>query len=234
MIAEVRLITVEEYHKMGEAGVISTDEKVELIEGKIIKKPMKGTSYAEVRLITVEEYHKMGEAGVISTDEEVELIEGKIIEKPMKGTTHSAINKYLEKLLESCLGDAVLVRVQDPVKLDNYSEPEPDIAVVKPDDFYYATHHPTPPEIYLIVEIADTTLKRDTEFKAKVYGKAGINDYWVLDITNRQLYAFREPTETGYQNQQILSNDATISPVAFPNVTINISEMLRPLTSIKN
>ena len=189
---------------------------------------------AEVRLLTVEEYHKMGEAGVISTDEEVELIEGQIIEKPMKGTSHSAVNKYLEKLLESCLGDAALVRVQDPVKLDNYSEPEPDIAVVKPDDFYYATHHPTPPEIYLIVEIADTTLKRDTEFKAKVYAKAGINYYWVLDITNRQLYAFREPTPTGYQNQQILSDDATISPVAFPNVTININEMLRPLKAINN
>ena len=183
----------------------------------------------KVRLLTVEEYHRMGDTGIISPDEEVELIEGQILEKPMKGTTHSAVNKYLEKLLENCLGDEVLVRVQDPIRLDNYSEPEPDIAVVKPDDFYYASHHPTPPEIYLIVEIADTTLKRDTEFKAKVYAKAGINDYWVLDITNRQLYAFREPTATGYQNQQIFSEDATISPVAFPNITINISEMLRPL-----
>lgn len=185
----------------------------------------------KVRLLTVEEYHKMGETGIISPDEEVELIEGQIIEKPMKGTTHSAVNKYLEKLLENSLGDAALVRVQYPVRLDNYSEPEPDIAVVKPDDLYYASHHPTPPEIYLIVEIADTTLKRDTEFKANVYAKAGINDYWVLDISNRQLYVFREPTPTGYQNQQILSDDSSISPVAFPNITINVSEMLRPLIS---
>ena len=121
---------------------------------------------AEVRLLTVEEYHKMGESGIISSDEEVELIEGQVIKKTMKGTIHSAVNKYLEKLQENSLGDAALVGVQDPVRLDNYSEPEPDIAVVKPDDFYYATHHPTPSEIYLIVEIADTTLKRDTEFKA--------------------------------------------------------------------
>ncbi len=184
----------------------------------------------EVRLLSVEEYHKMGESGIIAADEEVELIEGQVITKPMKGTTHSALNKYLEKLLENRLQDAALVRVQDPVRLDSYSEPEPDIAVVLSDPFYYVSHHPTPPEIYLIVEIADTTLKRDTEFKANVYAKAGINDYWVLDLTNRKLYVFREPTTTGYQNQQILSDDATISPVAFPNITISVSEMLRPLT----
>ena len=184
----------------------------------------------KVRLLTVEEYHKMGETGIISTDEEVELIEGKVIEKPMKGTSHEAAITRAERALRNRLGTRVLLRLQSAVRLSDRSEPEPDIAVVYPDPMDYEDHHPTPPEIYLIVEIADTTLKRDTEFKAKVYAKAGINDYWVLDITNRQLYAFREPTASGYQNQQILSDDATISPVAFPNVTINVSEMLRPLT----
>jgi len=186
---------------------------------------------AEVRLITVQEYHKMGETGIISADEKVELIEGQIIKKPMKGTSHEAAITRAERALRKPLEDRVLLRLQSAVRLSDYSEPEPDIAVVYPDAMDYEDHHPTPPEIYLIVEIADTTLKRDKESKAKVYAKAGINDYWVLDITNRQLYAFREPTATGYKNEQILSDDATISPIAFPNVTIKVSEMLRPTRS---
>lgn len=184
----------------------------------------------EVRLLSVEEYHKMGESGIIAAQEEVELIEGQIITKPMKGTSHEAAITRVERALRNRLDNRVLLRLQSAVRLSDYSEPEPDIALVYPDPMDYEDHHPTPPEIYLIVEIADTTLKRDTEFKANVYAKAAINDYWVLDLTNRQLYVFREPTPTGYQNQQILSDDATISPLAFPNITISVSEMLRPLT----
>ena len=200
----------------------------------------------DIRRLTVEEYHRLGEMGIIDPDEKVELIEGQIIKKPVKGTPHSAAVARTDNLLRNRLGERVLVRLQDPVRLDDYSEPEPDIAVVMPDPLYYEDHHPTPGEVYLIIEVAvsgacrvlqdksmwktpkDTTLRSDRELKAKVYAKSGIADCWVLDVNNRQLYVFREPSHQGYQSQVILEDEGIISPLAFPKVAIAVSAMLAP------
>ncbi len=145
----------------------------------------------------------------------------------MKGKSHSAAVSRTDHLLRNRLGDRVLVRLENPVKLNDYSEPEPDIALVIPDPLYYEDHHPTPREIYLIIEVADSTLKRDSakrpvgnrEFKGTVYAQAGITDYWVLDISDRQLYVLRSPQENGYQREEIIRED----------VTITIAEMLNPV-----
>ena len=91
------------------------------------------------------------------------------------------------------MGEQILVRLQDPIQLDTYSEPEPDIAVVHPQSNFYADHHPTPEEIYLIIEIADTTINRDLGIKANLYAAAGIADYWVFNVTTQQLHVFRDP-----------------------------------------
>lgn len=182
----------------------------------------------EIRPLTVEEYRRLGEAGILSSDENVELIEGQIYKKTVKGASHSAATKRVEKLLERRLGERVLVRLQDPIRLNDYSEPEPDIAVVMPDPLYYEDRHPITSEIYLILEIADSSLARDTEFKVNTYARAGITDYWVLDLTKRQLYVFREPTLEGYQSQTVLSEDEEVFLLAFPDVAIAVGEMLCP------
>lgn len=192
----------------------------------------------DIRRLTVEEYHRMGELGILDPGEAVELIEGQVIQKPMKGTRHASTVRRIENLLRNRLGDRVFVISQDPVQLSDYSEPEPDIALVRPDPLYYEDHHPTPREIYLIIEVADNTLKRDSakripcgnrEFKGTVYAKAGITDYWVLDISERQLYVLREPQANGYQREVILKENDPISLLAFPDVTITVAEMLSPL-----
>ncbi|MCL1470752.1 Uma2 family endonuclease [Argonema antarcticum] len=184
----------------------------------------------DVRLFTAKEYHFMAEAGILNADERVELLAGQIIKMLAKGTAHSAATTRTEKLLESRLENQALVRVQEPVQLDDYSEPEPDIALVIPDRMYYEDHHPTPSEVYLIIEVADTTLSRDLEFKAGIYARSGIADYWVLDVNNRQLHIFREPSQNGYQSELILSDSGSVSLLAFPNVIITVGEMLRPLS----
>lgn len=186
----------------------------------------------DVRLFTVKEYHRMAEAGILDPDERVELIAGKIIKMAAKGTPHSAATTRTEKLLENRLGEQVLVRVQEPIQLNDLSEPEPDIAVLITDPLYYEDHHPTPSEVYLIVEVADTSLDRDINFKAGIYAQAGIADYWVLDVNERLLHIFREPSQNGYQNQIILSDNQTVSPLAFPNCIITVREMLRPIQAI--
>jgi Uma2 family endonuclease len=180
----------------------------------------------DIRQISVSEYHRMGELGILNLDEKVELLAGQIVKKPMKGTRHTSTNKRLEKVLENLLGDRVLVRTQDPIRLDNYSEPEPDVAVVVPNLSFYADHHPTPSEVYLIIEISDTTLRQDCEYKSKLYSQGLIEEYWVLDINQRQLYIFRLPSSGGYLFQQVLSDGEIVSPLAFPEIKLSISDFL--------
>ncbi|AFY99714.1 Uma2 family endonuclease [Calothrix sp. PCC 6303] len=182
-----------------------------------------------LRLWTVAEYHRMAEAGILEDGERVELLEGKIIWMSAKGTAHSSAVRRTYKLLEKCLGDFASISSQDPITLNDKSEPEPDISVVKIDPLDYADHHPTPSEVYLIIEVADSSLKFDCETKGKAYSEAGISDYWVLDVVKRQLYVFREPTSQGYQNQIVLDADGIVSPLAFPNFQIQIQQMLPPL-----
>lgn len=183
----------------------------------------------DVRLFTVKDYHRMAEAGILDPDERVELLDGQIIKMPAKGTAHEAAITRTDLFLRERLGRGVLLRLQSPIQLNEYSEPEPDIAVAIPEPLFYENHHPTPSEVYLIIEVADTRLNRDTEFKARLYAQAGIADYWVLDVNERQLHAFQEPSPNGYQSEAILSAREAVSPLAFPDVTITVGEMLRPL-----
>ena len=180
----------------------------------------------DLRRITVAEYHRMAEAGILAEDEPIELLAGQILQKIPKGPAHSAACKRVEKLLERSLGDRVLVRLQDPSQLDDYSEPEPDIALVRPDPNFYADRHPTAADVYLIVEIADTTLNRDLGIKADLYAAARIADYWVLNLSTPQLHVFRDPQPEGYQRQLILGTQQTISPLAFPNCPLTVQALL--------
>ena len=180
----------------------------------------------QLRLWTVKEYHRMAEAGIFDSSERVELLEGKIIWMVAKGTSHRSAVGRTYKLLEHRIGHKACIAIQDPVKLNERSEPEPDIAVVKIDPLDYADHHPTPTEIYLVIEVADSSLKLDTEIKAKAYSQAGIKDYWVLDVVKRELIVLRNPTTEGYQNQEIITEHQKISPLDFPDLEIVVTEML--------
>ncbi|MBD2576134.1 Uma2 family endonuclease [Oscillatoria sp. FACHB-1406] len=109
-----------------------------------------------------------------------------------------------------------------------FSEPEPDLVVARGTILDYSETHPRPEDIYLIVEVADSTLKTDCEIKDKLYARAGISDYWVLDVRNRQLHIFREPTPTGYTRHLIISEPNRVAPLAFPQSEIALSEILPP------
>ncbi|MEL7036212.1 MAG: Uma2 family endonuclease [Cyanobacteria bacterium J06592_8] len=183
-----------------------------------------------LRLWTVEDYHRMVEVGILQPDESVELIAGQIIRiiSP-QGRPHSSAIRRTRRLLEKALGEQVFVQTQLPIQLNNYSEPEPDVAVVRPDSRDYIDHHPTASDVYLIVEVADSTLKKDRDIKAKEYAASGIEDYWLLDVENRQLYVFQDPTSEGYQQQLILPEDETVTPQRFPEIRVKIQDIL-PLT----
>lgn len=182
-----------------------------------------------LRLWTVADYHRMAETGILDEDERVELLEGKIIWKSAKSTAHCSAVRRTNYLLHNCLRNQASISIQDPIKLNERSEPEPDVAVVQIDPLDYADHHPTPSEVYLIIEVADSSLKFDCETKGKAYAQVGITDYWVLDVVDRQLYVFREPNESGYQSKVILGEDGMISPLQFADLQIFVVEMLPPI-----
>jgi len=181
---------------------------------------------ADLRLITVQEYHRMAEAGILDADERVELIDGYILKMAAKGTAHSSATTRTAKLMEQLLAGQVWIRVQEPIRLNNYSEPEPDIAVVQIDPLDYADHHPTVSEVYLVIEVADSSLQKDCGLKAKAYARSHILDYWVLDITERKLHVFRSPSQDGYESETVLLEDAVISPLQFPDAIAIVRDLL--------
>jgi Uma2 family endonuclease len=178
---------------------------------------------------TVEDYHRMGELGMIHADERTELIAGQVLFMAAKGTPHVLALRLLSITLDALLAhQAFFVSTQDPIQLDDFSEPEPDCAIVRGTALDYADRHPGPNDIALVVEVADSTLKYDTEVKDKLYAQSGIADYWVLDLKNRQLHIFRNPTPTGYTSHLILAEPNQITPIDFPQITLNLTDILPP------
>jgi Uma2 family endonuclease len=180
---------------------------------------------AEVRPITVWEYHQMAEAGILQPQERVELMRGQLIKMAVKGTAHSSATTRTGQVLNRILGEQVTIRLQEPIQLNDYSEPEPDIAIVQVDPWDYANHHPTAEEVYWVIEVASSSLKQDCEIKAQLYAEAEIPEYWVLDVIERVLHVFRGPTPTGYQSQVRLAEDAIVATLEF-GVKIAVREML--------
>jgi Uma2 family endonuclease len=182
-----------------------------------------------VKYWTVQEYHRMSEMEVLAPNERTELINGQIVLMASKGTPHVTSLHLLADELRDRLGNTALVRTRDPIQLDNWSEPEPDLTIVRGTVLDYADRHPGPSDIELVVEVADFTLKQDCKIKDKLYAQADIADYWVLDLKNRQLHVFRNPTPTGYTSHLILTEPNQIAPLSFPDLTLSLTAILPPV-----
>ncbi|MDX2099981.1 MAG: Uma2 family endonuclease [Leptolyngbyaceae cyanobacterium bins.59] len=182
----------------------------------------------EIYQLSVHDYHQMIESGILAPGEHVELLEGQLIKMAPKGTAHSAAVSRVVDVLSNCLEKRALLRFQDPIQLNDYSEPEPDVAIVQPNPSYYEDHHPSPAEVFWLIEVSDTTLAYDCGPKALAYGRSGILEYWVLDINARKLHVYRSPDTNGYQSETILAEGLTIAPLSFPDREIRVGEFLRP------
>jgi Uma2 family endonuclease len=148
--------------------------------------------------ITVDHYYRMAEAGLFEPDERVELIDGEIIDMPPMGTRHASTIDRLVDLLKEAVRDRAMVRSQLPVRLGDESEPQPDIAVVRSRDDYYATQHPTAADILLLVEISAATLRYDREIKVPLYALHGVREVWIIDLDSRQVHSHRAPADGRY------------------------------------
>ena len=177
---------------------------------------------------TVADYHRMAELNLLRPGERTELLEGQISLMAAKGTAHVLALRILSQRLEQLMaGKSVFISTQDPIQLNDFSEPEPDLAIIYGNFFDFSGRHPQPKDIALVVEIADSSVKQDCEIKDKLYGKAGIVDYWVVDLPKQQLHVFRKPSESGYEQHLILSHTQTIAPLSFANSEIVLSEIFQ-------
>ena len=173
---------------------------------------------------TVTDYHRMIDAGILD-DRRVELLDGEIVEMAPEGVPHAFYSDRFATRLRALLGDRAQVREGKPITLSNQSEPEPDIAVVQPLAEVYLDHHPYPENCWLLIEYSYSSLAKDLEDKSQVYAAAGIQDYWVVNLRDRELVVFRSPQGKTYQQKTTLAT-GTIAPLAFPEIEVQVSQLM--------
>lgn len=178
--------------------------------------------------ITVDEYYRMAEVGLLAPDARVELIEGEIIDMPPIGSRHGGTVTQLHHLLVQAVATRASVRVQQPVRLGKSSEPQPDLALVKPRADYYKSRHPTAADTLLIVEVSDTTFRYDRQIKVPLYARHGIPEVWIVDIKGRQMHFFRSPGADGYGDVVSSTEPGAREIAALPGVQVDLSGVLRP------
>lgn len=175
---------------------------------------------------TVDEYHQIIALGIITPDTPVELINGQIIEMVPQQPPHAATTDEGGDYLKALFSGKAKVRVQLPVTLLPDSEPEPDFAIVKIDANRYRDRHPDPNDIYLIIEVADSTLQKDRQYKSQLYAQAGIPEYWVINLKQNQVIVYRQLQDSTYQTEQILEASDKVQLLAFPDVIVDLKQLL--------
>jgi len=180
-----------------------------------------------IRRFSRDEYHEMARTGILRPEERVELIHGEILAMTPQGTPHAAFIDFLDTQLQQAFGEQVAVRTQLPLSLGETSEPEPDLAVVPGQPLDYVQAHPT--IALLIVEVAETSLTFDRTNKAQLYAEHLMPEYWIVNIGDRQLEVFLDPTPSGYTTQKILHAHESVTPLHAPNFSLQLTKLFSSL-----
>jgi Uma2 family endonuclease len=177
---------------------------------------------------TVDEWHRMGDAGLFGEDARLELLDGEVIEMSPIESPHGGCVNRLNRLLVTGLGERAVVAPQNPVVLNEISEPQPDIAVLAPRDDMYSRSHATPSEILLLIEVADSSLPFDRGRKASYYAASGVTETWVADLDGAQVLVMRSPGSDGYDEVRTLRRGEQLAIEALPGVAFGVEDVLGP------
>ena len=176
---------------------------------------------------TAAEYHCMAEAGILRKQDHLELIKGDIIYMAAAiGSQHAACVNRLNRLFTRLLSDMAIIGVQNPVSIGEHSEPEPDIALLKPRPDFYAQSHPEPEDVLLIAEVSDTSLGYDRETKLPLYAKSGIKEAWIVNLKEECVEVYTNLSEQGYDTLKKFRKGMTVTPSCFPDVEIPVDEII--------
>ena len=175
---------------------------------------------------TADEYQRMGQAGILTEDDRVELIAGEIITMTPIGTRHNAsVNRGMRTLVRAVGYDAI-VQSQGSVRLDLYSEPQPDLVLLRPRSDFYASRHAGPGDILLIIEIAESSMQYDRDVKAPIYAAADIPEYWLVDLNTNVLWRFSSPAEGRYRGVEQYRRGQSIAPMLLPVCKVDVDVLL--------
>lgn len=183
--------------------------------------------YATYHRFTVDEYYRMAETGVIKPDARVELLEGEIIDMMPIGPFHAGTVNTLNRLLTNAAKGRWLAAVQNPVRLGPDSEPQPDFLLLKPVADDYRARHPGAEDVFLVIEVADSTVAYDRNRKIPAYGRAGISEAWLINLAEQIVEVFREPHFTGYASVQKFRAGEILPVQAFPDAQIDVASLLK-------
>jgi len=179
-----------------------------------------------VTQITIEQYHLMGETGLIKADERVELINGEVREMSPIGRFHASCVNRLNRIFTQSLDDLAIVSVQNSFILNNLSEPQPDIAILKNRTDFYEAGLPQVSDILLLVEVADTTLVYDRDVKIPLYAANGISEVWLVNLVDRVIVVYSQPSTDGYRKVKTCLSGECLCLTAFPTINIAVNQML--------
>jgi hypothetical protein len=180
----------------------------------------------------LKEYHQMIEAEILKEDDRVELLAGEVWKLPPVGSAHAGCVKRLAHLWHALLGTTAgqapraIVSVQDPVELDDASEPEPDLALLRFRPDFYSESNPRPPDVLLMIEVAYSSLAMDRQQKVPLYAEAGIVEVWVVDLDGDNVEVYREPSPKGYAWIRRLERGQRLAPQAYPDLELAVDEIL--------
>ena len=158
------------------------------------------------KLFTVDDYYKMAEVGILAPEDRIELIHGEIIQMGPIKSFHASVVDNLHELLLFLLREKTIIRGQNPLRIDNYSEPEPDLSIVHFYTHKYRHQHPQPEDVHFLIEVADTTLQKDRKLKLPLYAEAGIPEVWIVNLKNNSVEVYTNPLDGAYQEMKTLRN----------------------------
>ena len=174
---------------------------------------------------TTEDFYRLYETGLLDAKDRIELLNGELIIMHAIGYRHAQAVTNLTAYLGEQARRRYMISPQNPVELERYSAPQPDLTLV-PWSRRNSKRHPTPAEVFLIVEVADSSLHYDREDKLRAYAATGIREFWLLNLQDDTLEIYRQPEGPAYREQITIPADGTASPLAFPDVTIALPEIL--------
>lgn len=177
------------------------------------------------RPFSVTDYARMRETGILKEDDRVELIDGEVRLMSPIGPLHAAIVNRLTALISQRLGATVILSVQNPIQLHDYSEPQPDLTLLQPRDDFYSHGHPRPDDVVLLIEIADTSIAYDRDEKIPHYADAGIAEAWLIDINNQTIEQYTQPRHGGYRKKLIVAYDELIVAEALPQLQLALEHI---------
>jgi Uma2 family endonuclease len=188
------------------------------------------------RRFTLEEYHRLTEIGFFHEDERVELIRGEVIQMAAKGTAHTTCCSNLLRELAKLVANRAELRCQDPITLPSGSEPEPDFVIVRSTDDNYLSAHPTPQDVLLVIEIADSSLNYDREVKIPLYAEAGIQYYWIFNLVAQHLESYGEPYQElagnfAYSVKRIFLPHQIVTLPHFADLSLDLSRIFPQTTA---